>query len=120
MANRIEIPFVVDTLIEIEGKQVATPVVGATVVIKSRAGGGAVVVSAVENAETPIVPTTDKEGRIRGWVEEGAYELTVSGGTPAIASVKMSWDALSGRGIEHPRVGVESVWRSDLASPADT
>lgn len=123
--NRIQLPFVVDTLVEVEGKEVATPVVGATVVIKYRDSEAPVVVSAVEGEESPIEPTTDENGRINGWVEEGAYIITVSAGKPYIAAQKMAWDALSGRGIEHARLstaeGAEEgdkegapVWKSNL------
>ncbi len=121
--NRIQLPFVVDTLEEnpVEsGKFVSRPVVGATVIIKHRDSEAAVVVSAVEGEESPIVPTTDSNGRINGWVEEGAYIITVSGGKPFIASQKMAWDALSGRGIENGRVGAESVWKGDLKKDTNT
>lgn len=135
--NRIQIPFVVDTLEEnpVEsGKFVSRPVVGATVVFKHRDSEAPVVVSAVEGEESPIVPTTDSNGRINGWVEEGAYTITVSGGKPFIASQKMAWDALSGRGVEHPRLSTEEgsgegdkeggpVWKNNLkedANPNDT
>jgi len=120
--NRIEIPFVVDTLEENPpelGKFVSRPVVGATVTIVSRTGGPPVVVSAVEGEESPIEPTTDENGRINGWVEEGAYVITVSGGKPFIAAQKMAWDALSGRGIENKSVGTESVFKGDLKKDAN-
>lgn len=120
--NRIEIPFVVDTLEEYppeEGKEVSRPVVGATVVIKHRDSELPVVVSAVEGEESPIIPTTDSNGRINGWVEEGAYVIEVTGGKPFIAKQKMSWDALSGRGIENKSVGTESVFKGDLKKDAN-
>jgi microcystin-dependent protein len=119
--NRIQIPFVVDTLEENppeEGKFVSRPVVGATVVITNRRGGPPPVVSAVEAEESPIEPTTDENGRINGWVEEGAYLITVSGGKPFIAAQHMAWDALSGRGIENKSVGEASIHKADLK--ADT
>lgn len=112
--NRIAIPFVVDTQVEVEGKQVATPVVGASVRIESRRSAEPVVVSAVEAEESPIEPTTDEDGRINGWVEEGAYLITVSGGKPFIAAQHMAWDALSGRGIENKSVGEASIHKADL------
>lgn len=120
--NRIQIPFVVDTLEENpaeSGKFVSRPVVGAAVTIKRRNSEVPVVVSAVEGEESPIVPTTDANGRINGWVEEGPYTITVTGGKPFIAAQKMSWDALSGRGIENGRVGLESVWKDDLKQDAN-
>jgi microcystin-dependent protein len=113
-ANRIEIPFVVDTLVTVSGKEVSTPVVGASVTIEKRTGAGAVKVYAKETGAGETVPTTDSNGRINGWVEEGAYVLSVAGGTPFIALTGFSFDALSGRGIENPRIGAESVWRTDL------
>jgi microcystin-dependent protein len=115
MANRIELPFVVDCLVEIsEGKFASTPVVGATVTIKRRTSELAVSVYETEKGEVAIVPTTDREGRIQGWVEEGAYTITVTGGIPYIAATEYAWDALSGRGIENPRVGEGVIWRKDL------
>lgn len=120
--NRIQIPFVVDTLEENPegtGKEVSRPVIGATVVIKHRDSELPVVVSAVEGEESPITPTTDSNGRINGWVEEGAYVIEVTGGKPFIATQKMSWDALSGRGIENKSVGTESVFKGDLKKDAN-
>lgn len=120
--NRIQIPFVVDTLEENppeEGKFVSRPVVGATVVITNRRGGPPPVVSAVEAEESPIEPTTDENGRINGWVEEGAYLITVSGGKPFIAAQHMAWDALSGRGIENKSVGEASIHKADLKADAN-
>lgn len=117
MANRIQIPFVVDTLEENpseSGKFVSRPVVGASVTIKSRTSEGAVTVYGTEKEAGAIVPTTDSNGRINGWVEEGAYTITVTGGKPFIAATVYNWDALSGRGIENGRVGPESIWKGDL------
>lgn len=115
MANRIQLGLIVDTLVEIStGKFASAPVVGASVTIKKRTGAGAVEVYEHETGEVAIVPTTDSNGRIKGWAKEGAYVLTVTGGTPYIAATEYAWDALSGRGIEHLRVGEESIWRSDL------
>lgn len=115
--NRIQIPFVVDTLEENppeEGKLVSVPVVGATVVITSRTGGPTPVVYGTEKEVGAVVPTTDTNGRINGWLEEGAYTIRVTGGKPFIAATEYAWDALSGRGIENPRIGSEVVWRKDL------
>jgi microcystin-dependent protein len=117
MANRVAIPFVVDTLVEgleEDGKLFNTPVVGASVTIKSRTSEAAVTVYGTEKEAGAVVPTTDSNGRINGWVEEGAYSITVTGGKPFIAATTYAWDALSGRGIENGRVGAESIWKSDL------
>lgn len=116
-ANRIQIPFVVDTLEENpseSGKLVSRPVVGASVTVKSRTSEGAVTVYGTEKEAGAIVPTTDSNGKINGWVEEGAYTITVTGGKPFIAATTYNWDALSGRGIENGRVGPESIWKGDL------
>lgn len=122
MANRIQIPFVVDTLEENppeSGKYVSRPVVGASVTVKSRTSEAAVTVYGTEKEPGAVVPTTDSNGRINGWVEEGAYTITVTGGKPFIAATVYNWDALSGRGIENPRIGPESVWRTDLRKDED-
>src|ERR1700677_2290875 len=115
--NRIEIPFVVDTLEEnpeSSGKFASRPVVGATVTIKSRTSEASVVVYGTEKEAGAIVPTTDSQGRINGWVEEGAYTIRVTGGKPFIAATEYAWDALSGRGVENPRIGEEQIYRKDL------
>lgn len=120
--NRIQLPFVVDTTEENpteSGKFVSRPVVGAMVAIKHRDSEVPVVVSAVEAEESPIEPTTDENGRINGWVEEGAYLITVSGGKPFIAAQHMAWDALSGRGIENKSVGEASIHKADLKADAN-
>lgn len=120
--NRVQIPFVCDCLEEnpVEsGKFVSRPVVGATVTVKSRTSEAAVTVYGTEKEAGAVVPTTDSNGRINGWVEEGAYTITVTAGKPFIASTVYNWDALSGRGIENGRVGVESIWRSDLRKDAN-
>lgn len=115
VANRTQIPFVVDCLVEISaGKFASTPVVGASVTFKRRTSEASVSVYETETGEVAIVPTTDDTGRIRGWVEEGAYTITVTGGIPFIAATEYAWDTLSGRGIENPRVGEGSIWRKDL------
>jgi microcystin-dependent protein len=113
-ANRVQISFVCDTLVEADAHLVSAPVVGASVTIAKRTGGGPPTVYEKETGSGATVPTTDSNGRINGWVEEGAYTLTVTGGTPYIAATQYAWDALSGRGIEHSRVGEGSIWRSDL------
>jgi microcystin-dependent protein len=116
-ANRVQIPFVVDTLEEnpeSSGKFASRPVVGATVTIKSRTSESAVTVYGTEKEAGAIVPTTDSNGKINGWVEEGAYTITVTGGKPFIAATVYNWDTLSGRGIENPRVGEGVIYRKDL------
>jgi microcystin-dependent protein len=120
MANRVQISLVVDTLVEVsEGKFASTPVVGASVTIKSRTSEIIPVVYGTEKEPGAVVPTTDSNGRINGWVEEGAYTITVTGGKPFIAVTAYNWDALSGRGIENGRVGSESIWRADLRKDVD-
>jgi microcystin-dependent protein len=120
MTNRIQLDLVVDTLFEVSGGKLAsTPVVGAAVVIKSRTSEITPTVYETEKGEVAVVPTTDSNGRINGWVGEGAYTITVTGGTPYIAATEYAWDALSGRGIENPRVGEGSIWRKDLRKDAN-
>lgn len=126
MANRIQLNLVVDTLVEgpeEDGKLFNTPVVGASVSVKSRTSEILPVVYGTEKEAGAIVPTTDFNGRINGWVEEGAYTIRVTGGKPFIAATEYAWDALSGRGIENPRIGEGVVYRKDLRkdeNPNDT
>lgn len=115
--NRVQIPFVVDTLVEgpeEDGKLFNTPVVGASVTVRSRTSEIIPVVYGTEKEAGAVVPTTDSNGRINGWVEEGAYTIKVTGGKPFIAATEYNWDALSGRGIENGRVGSEAIFKSDL------
>ncbi len=111
-AHRIQVPFVVDTLVTVEGKQVSTPVVGATVVIKKRSDLAVATVFENETEGGIIVPTTDSNGRITGWLPEEAYIIEVTGGKPFIATATMAWDAVSGQGIEH--IKAEAVILNDL------
>lgn len=120
--NRIQLNFVVDTLVEDpseDGKLFSTPVVGASVTIKSRTSEITPVIYGTEKEAGAVIPTTDSNGRINGWIEEGAYTITVTGGKPFIAKTEYNFDALSGRGIENGRVGSESIWRADLRKDVD-
>ena len=115
--HRCQIPFVVDTLEENpegSGKLVSRPVVGATVVVENRVKAESVVVYAVENPEESgtVVPTTDSNGRIHGWLKEGSYTIKVTGGTPYIAPTTIAFEALSGRGVEY--TNVEAITLTEL------
>lgn len=107
MPNRVEIPFVVETFVEDEAKQrVATPVLGASVTIINRETSAAAKVYAEETGAGPISsPVTEESGQIPGWLEEGPYTITVTGGTPTIATTKYAFDAVSGRGVEKVAAG---------------
>ena len=87
-ANRVQFPFVVDTVEEnpeSSGKFVSRPVVGASVTIENRVTAKPATVYGTETEPGAIVPTTDTNGKITGWIEEGAYKITVTGGKPFIA-----------------------------------
>jgi len=134
MANRIQIPFIVDTLEENpaeSGKEVSRPVVGATVKVKRRDTEAEVNIFAAETGEGSFGSVvTDASGRIPGWLPEGPYLLTIGGGKPFIATMHFAWDALSGRGVEHDRISTRggsgegdevegAVWKDNLRVDSD-
>ena len=84
---RTEIPFVVID------PATGNAVVGASVAVAARATGTASTVYAGETgATTTSNPrTTDANGRLTGWVERGAYTLTVSGG--GLTTYVKNWDS---------------------------
>src|ERR1700687_6225539 len=124
MANRIQIPFVVDTLEENppeSAKEVSRPVVGATVTVKRRDTEESVNIFAAETGEGSFGSvTTDSQGRIPGWLPEGPYLITVGGGKPFIATLHFAWDALSGRGIEAGSEGSEAITKRSLKKDGNT
>lgn len=77
---RVEIPYVVERTVTVSGSQVSQPVSGASVLVNVR-GGGAALVYPTETGGSPVANplTTNADGEIEGWVEEGSYDLTISG-----------------------------------------
>jgi microcystin-dependent protein len=73
---RVEIPIVVDKLVSGNWQ----PASGASVQVNVRGGGAATVYSAATGG-TPLANplTTDSEGRVVGYADEGSYDLVVSG-----------------------------------------
>lgn len=97
----MQIPFVVETFVkDPENPAVAAPVVGATVTVTKRPSSTPATVYGDETSNGVISsPVTDEFGRIPGWLEEGAYNITVTGGTPSIAAMTQAWDAVSAKGV---------------------
>lgn len=107
MVARIQIPFAVETQVEISAQKVVAPVVGATITVKNRETKAPVSIFAAETGASTIPsPVTDENGNIPGWLEEGSYIITVSGGSPAISPVEKPWDAVSGEGVSFVANGV--------------
>ncbi len=81
MANRVEIPIVV-----LNNEAPYNPVEGATAVVTLRGGGSADVFqdSGATNNKVIQPLSTDKSGRLTGWLDRGAYEvaITIPGKTP--------------------------------------
>ena len=105
--NRIQIPFVVDTLIEFtdeagtKHRKVPVVVENAKVTVYNRESETPAAVYTSEKGESLLSPIeTNGKGEIPGWVEEGAYRITVKEGSPSIAEKSLFWDATSGRGVE--------------------
>lgn len=77
---------------------VLAPAVGASVQVNVRGGGAATVYAAATGGGTlPNPLTTDSQGRIDGWLEQGSYDLVVSGGGIA-APYTQPFEAAAGAG----------------------
>lgn len=90
------------------------PSVGAAVTIRRRADS---VLATSYTAETGGTGSTnalatDAAGRVSAWLERGAYRATVSGGTPAVTSYDVNFDAAPG--IDG---GVDAAWLASTAVP---
>lgn len=97
---RVQIPFSVETKVTVSGEHVIAPVAGASVSVKNRDTAATVSIFAAETGGSTLSsPVTDENGNIPGWLEEGSYTITVSGGSPAIAPVERAWDAVRGDGV---------------------
>lgn len=86
---RVEIPFVAQNT-------TGAVVSGATVEVIFREGGASAPIYTQEDgaAENPNPLTTGTSGRVDGWLEEGRYNLIVSGG--GITTYTQPFDAVSG------------------------
>jgi hypothetical protein len=81
---RVEIPYsVINTT---SGAAVS----GASAQVNLRGAGAATVFAAETGGTTlPNPLTSDSNGRIEGWVDEGSYDITVSGGSITTYTVRM-------------------------------
>lgn len=108
---RVQIPFCVETHVTVSGEKVVAPVVGASISVKNRDTSATVAIFAAETGSSTIPsPITDENGNIPGWLEEGSYTITVSGGSPAIAPVEKPFEAVRGDGV--------SIVASGIITPA--
>jgi len=97
---RVQIPFSVETQVEVSSQKLVAPVIGATISVKNRDTGGSVSIFATETGSSTIPsPVTDANGNVPGWLPEGSYTITVSGGSPAISPIERAWDAVRGDGV---------------------
>src|SRR5881394_1419626 len=109
----IQIPFIVDTLAEVEFKNeakggakekfsFAQPVNKAVITVFNREKEEPAAIYATEKGESILSPVeTNAKGEIPGWVEEAPLRITAKEGTPSIAEKSFNWDSVSGRGVEH-------------------
>jgi hypothetical protein len=116
-ASRVQIPIVVQSLVEVEtvekvAVKVVVPVHEAKVEIKRRDGNPIKVYETESGAEISNKLLTDTNGQVKAWVEEGPYLITAEGGEPNIALTNYTFDAITGRGVEH--VADEVVALTDL------
>lgn len=104
---RAEIPFAV--LDSVTGAAVA----GASIQVNIRGGGPATVFAAETGASTTANPlTTGAGGRIDGWLDEGSYNLQVSGGS--ITSYTQPIEVVRGDGVGRYAAG--SITSTALAT----
>ena len=105
---RVEIPFAVTQTSN------GAAVAGASVQVNVRGGGPATVYAAETGGTTLSNPlTTDAAGRIEGWLDEGSYNLVVSGGT--ITTYTQAIDLTRGDGVS--RYAAASITSTALAAP---
>ncbi len=94
------------------------PLLGASVAIQHRGTGTTATVYGAESGGTtisnPVV--TDADGRIEGWVDEGSYNLVVSGS--GISTYTARFEAVRGDGVSNLAPG--AVGTSHLANGAVT
>lgn len=82
------------------------PVAGASVQVNLRGGGAAnVYAAAAGGAPVPNPLTTDSEGRIEGWVEEGSYDLVVSAGGASYTQAFEGWSGSTQSGSVRTQQG---------------
>lgn len=73
-----------------------TPVSGASVQVNVRASSAATVYTTESGGGTSSNPiTTDENGRIEGWLEEGSYDLVVSG--TGLTTYTQNFEAVAGQ-----------------------
>jgi microcystin-dependent protein len=96
---RVEIPIVVQKpSATVVGGAVNLAVSGASVQVNIRGGGPATVYAGETGATTVANPlTTTTEGRIDGWLDEGSYNLVVSGS--GITTYTQAIDLVRGDGV---------------------
>lgn len=113
------------------------PAVGASAQINIRGGGSATVYTTEGGATTTGNPvSTDAEGRIVGWLDEGSYDITVSGsgistvsrgldiikggGTFAEADGSVTTNKIAASAVTNPKMGVGSVLTNNIIDGAVT
>lgn len=97
------------------------PAAGASVQVNVRGGGAATVYAAATGATTLTNPlTATAEGNIEGWVDEGSYDLVISG--TRITTYTQRFEAVAGAAELATRVGVsvtDPVYGADRTGTAD-
>lgn len=115
--SRVRIPLSIESHKTVSGTVCIVPVSGATIAGTNRVTAASCKFYTTETSETPVAsPVTDENGNIPYWVEEGAWNITVEGGSPSIAPVTYGWDGLSGRGTV--KIAAGAVTSSMLANEA--
>lgn len=115
---RVEIPLVVSKATgSVSGAVASYAVSGASVLINIRGQGPATVYAGESGATTLANPlTTGAEGRIDGWVDEGSYDLVISGA--GISTYSQPFEATRGDGTS--RVAANAVGTTQLQAASVT
>jgi len=121
--QRAEIPLAITRSTgTVSGSSVPVAVSGASVSVNVRGGGPAnVYPTETSNTPGPNPLTTGVDGRIDGWLDEGSYDLLISGS--GITSYTQPIEIVSGKSIVNipgDRLVAGSVGNSALASNAVT
>jgi microcystin-dependent protein len=115
---RAEIPFVVSKATgTVSGATASYAVSGASVLVNLRGGGPATVYAGETGGTTlPNPLTTTSDGRIDGWLDEGSYDMVISGS--GITTYTQPIEVVRGDGVT--RVAANAIGTTQIQTAAVT